>query len=123
MKNLSSLLFQLCVLCTITSCNPTSSVEEPCGAYPFDFTLVDYEPDWSPDGSKIAYVYNDTTRRRYSIYLMNPDGIAKRQWHLGGSNLSWSPFLMVYLNGLWQQGLVNDEDYYSERKNLNKTQH
>ncbi|MAB65664.1 MAG: hypothetical protein CL662_02405 [Bacteroidetes bacterium] len=88
----------------IISCNPATSVEQPCAACPFDFRLIDYEPDWSPDGSKIAYVHNDTTIRRSGIYIMNSDRTGKRSWQLGGSSPSWSP------DGQWiafeQQGQI-----------------
>ncbi|HAH51157.1 MAG TPA: hypothetical protein DCL80_07790 [Balneola sp.] len=53
----------------IISCNPATSVEQPCAACPVDFRRIDYEPDWSPDGSKIAYVRNDTSIEKNGIYL------------------------------------------------------
>ena len=104
MNKVVALLYCFIFSGLMISCNPTTSVDEYCVICPFDFRLIDYEPDWSPDGSKIAYVHNDTTIRRYGINLMNSDGTGKRSWHLGGSNPTWSP------DGQWiafeQQGQI-----------------
>jgi Tol biopolymer transport system component len=54
-----------------------------------DTDIVDFEPAWSPDGSKIAF------RRGPDIYLMNPDGTGLVNWSNYGSTTnggpSWSP--------------------------------
>ena len=48
---------------------------------------------WSPDGTKIAYAYKDTSTTPAEIYTMNPDGSGKAKitdnlgW--GHDNISW----------------------------------
>jgi Tol biopolymer transport system component len=52
----------------------------------------DYDPSWSPDGTKIAFTRLDKTDFSFNIYLMNADG--SRVAELIGNNArnpSWSP--------------------------------
>ncbi len=41
-------------------------------------SAADIQPDWSPDGTKIAFASN--SGGPYDIYLMNPDGTGKLAW-------------------------------------------
>jgi hypothetical protein len=47
----------------------------------------DFNPAWSPDGSRIAFVSN---RVNYGIYVMNVDG-TNQTWLANGNNPAWSP--------------------------------
>jgi Tol biopolymer transport system component len=52
----------------------------------------EYDPAWSPDGTKIAF--SRFTGGRYQIFLMNPDGSAAAQLTRGqgaASDAAWSP--------------------------------
>jgi TolB protein len=48
----------------------------------------DFNPDWSPDGSKIAFVSQRVPRS--GIYVMNADGTGQT-WLTEGNNPAWSP--------------------------------
>ena len=45
----------------------------------------DLEPDWSPDGTRIAF------ERDFNLYVMNADGSGAHQIVNGGSSPDWSP--------------------------------
>lgn len=59
-----------------------------------DHPGFDYQPDWSPDGSKIAFTRRECGSCEDHIYLVNPDGTglvrltAPGRYH---SHPSWSP--------------------------------
>jgi Tol biopolymer transport system component len=63
---------------------------------PFKGTLKDMgrgnSPDFSPDGSRIAYFLGDNARpdERPGIYVMNSDGTGRR-WLAAGERPKWSP--------------------------------
>ena len=93
------IILLISIILAIMSCDlaPHDSEADPppCAFCPFDFRATDYEPDWSPDGSTIAYVHSDTLPGKSGIYFINPDGTNIRQWYDGGATPSWSP------NGQW----------------------
>lgn len=73
------------------SCDNNSG-EEPCFICPADFSLIDYEPAWSPDGEWIAFMHGDTIPEKRGLYLISPAGNAIKQIGQGiFENLSWSP--------------------------------
>lgn len=59
----------------------------------FDFRLTDFEPAWSPDGEKIAYVHGDTLESTTGIYLIDVDSSYKRILFAGARAYSptWTP--------------------------------
>jgi Tol biopolymer transport system component len=52
----------------------------------------DLEPDWAPNGKRIAWTFTSTATRAASptIHTMNPDGRLKRRVDLGSAP-DWSP--------------------------------
>jgi Tol biopolymer transport system component len=52
----------------------------------------DFEPAWSPDGSKIAFWRDNGGSYGYDIYVMNADGSSQTRLTTGGNNYepSWS---------------------------------
>jgi Tol biopolymer transport system component len=90
---------------SIETCEPGADVQCPTDIYTVDTDdenvtrlttdpVADYQPVWSADGSRIAFVsaFNGTAT---AIYVMNADGSDVRQVssHDGGSDFSpsWSP--------------------------------
>jgi dipeptidyl aminopeptidase/acylaminoacyl peptidase len=76
----------------IYSMNPDGSGQVNLTRTPFE----DFGPEWSPDGSKIAFLTerDDTVNNRAEIYTMNPDGsgqlrITETPGH--ENNVTWSP--------------------------------
>jgi TolB protein len=59
----------------------TEDFEDPCFICPIDFSLIDYEPAWSPNGEWIAFVHADSAPGKSGIYLVSPDGQKIQQWH------------------------------------------
>lgn len=57
------------------------------------FSLIDYEPSWSPDGKFIAYYHLDKEISKNGIYIISPDGRENRLWHqgAGAETPTWSP--------------------------------
>lgn len=66
----------------------TTFYSQPCFICPINFSALDTEPAWSPDGSTIAYVGTGP-----AIYLIEPNGLNKRLWYAsaGVGSPSWSP--------------------------------
>jgi len=81
----------LLISCSILTNEKEDPYKPPCAFCPFDFRATDYEPDWSPNGTIIAYAHSDTLEGKSGIYFINPDGTNIRQWHVGGATPSWSP--------------------------------
>ncbi|MDD2550559.1 MAG: DPP IV N-terminal domain-containing protein [Bacteroidales bacterium] len=64
--------------------------ENPSPEEPFDFSTIDSEPAWSPDGQWIAFVHSSMPN--HGIYLISPDGEEIHLWHQGiASSPAWSP--------------------------------
>jgi Tol biopolymer transport system component len=53
--------------------------------YPADISVFGTDPDWSKDGTKIAYVSNG------NIFVMNPDGSDQTDTGIDGNYPRWSP--------------------------------
>lgn len=72
---------------------PTDGDKPPCLYCPFDFSLTDFYPAWSPDGTTIAYVHGDTALGKTGIYLIDTSGTNKRIVYAGSSasGPTWSP--------------------------------
>lgn len=65
-------------------------------------------PDWSPDGSKIAFDIGLGPKK--GIYLMDPDG-ANQQRAIDGRDPAWSPEgSRLYYTG-WTDSIVTDTTY------------
>jgi TolB protein len=57
---------------------------------PIDFSTIDIEPAWSPDGQCIAFVHGSMPND--GIYLISPDGEDINLWHQGNAETpTWSP--------------------------------
>ncbi|WP_026905146.1 TolB family protein [Pedobacter glucosidilyticus] len=97
MKNKHLIIVFLLVGITTLSCkkNKNSNAEEPCPGFckDFDFGLIDYQPEWSPDGKYIAYYHIDKEITKNGIWLITPDGKENRLWHsgVGAETPTWSP--------------------------------
>ncbi|MFU8845019.1 MAG: hypothetical protein ACNA7V_14540 [Bacteroidales bacterium] len=56
------------------------------------FRLTDSYPAWSPDGQWIAYSHGSSEPGLSGIYLIDPEGKNKKQFHAGtAGSPSWSP--------------------------------
>lgn len=57
----------------------------------------DYDPAWSPDGRRIAYVYSEDYRKGWNVWLMDTDGRNAAQLSKlpVGDQISWSPNSMM----------------------------
>jgi TolB protein len=55
----------------------------------------DYDPEWSPDGTRLVFYRSDPNRRLDALYTVNSDGSDLRRltrWHLNvGYGVDWSP--------------------------------
>lgn len=75
--------------------NTNSEKQQPCvgGCGVADFSLIDYQSAWSPDGKYIAYYHIDKEISKNGIYLITPDGSENRLWHrgVGAETPTWSP--------------------------------
>ena len=75
--------------------NTNSEKQQPCpgGCGIADFSLIDYQPAWSPGGKYIAYYHIDKEISKNGIYLITPDGKENRLWHrgVGAETPTWSP--------------------------------
>lgn len=97
LKGIHFLLF-ICLLgLLLGSCrkNTSSEKQQPCPGWcgvP-DFSILDYQPAWSPSGKHIAYYHIDKEISKNGIYLIKPDGSENRLWHrgVGAETPTWSP--------------------------------
>jgi TolB protein len=59
----------------------------------------DYDPSWSPDGSRLVFFRWDPVREKHALFTVNPDGSdlgRLTSWHLNpAQGVDWSP------NGRW----------------------
>ncbi len=75
------------ILLTLLACERN---EKPFIEEPFDFSTIDCEPAWSPDGQWIAFVHSSMPND--GIYLINPNGENLHLWHQGyAESPAWSP--------------------------------
>jgi len=95
---LSALLMVGCELLSSDTDNPDDPCSgdsigpglEPCNGV--GFRLTDFSPAWSPDGQWIAYSHGSSEPGVSGIYLIDPDGKNKHQFHTGSAGSpSWSP--------------------------------
>lgn len=96
---LISILFAIASSCTTSTEDP----DDPCsgnslgpGLVPCNgvgFRLTDSFPAWSPDGEWIAYSHGSSEPGVSGIYLIDPEGNNKQQFHAGAraSAPAWSP--------------------------------
>lgn len=102
----------------LNSCkkNTDSEKQQPCpgGCGVADFSVIDYQPVWSPDGKYIAYYHGDKEISKNGIYLITPDGKENRLWHrgVGAETPAWSPDgqWMAFSEGaqIWKKKLNGD---------------
>jgi len=86
--NLQLMLFALILL----SCGSEEDKDRlPCYDCPSNFTAIDYEAAWSPDGQWIAYYHEDTRPGYSGIYRIRPDGSDNTLWLPGAQTPAWSP--------------------------------
>lgn len=70
-------------------CNPE---EAPYFEPSLYLKIIDSDPSWSSDGTRIAYFHSDTSISKCGIYLIKPDGTENILWQQGlFESLAWSP--------------------------------
>ena len=55
-----------------------------------DYQGKEYSPDWSPDGQKIVF-YQDTSTKGLRIFTIRPDGTDRQLVVQDGKDPVWSP--------------------------------
>ena len=72
----------------------TSKTTEYVGA--FSYNSDDENPQWSPDGTKIAFTSNRDSYGHSDLFTMNPNGtdltdLTNTTGHTSGDNVTWAP--------------------------------
>ena len=98
MKPLNLIGFFLLAITAACDLGKPVRYEPPCyfDCTPF-FTVIDFEPAWSPSGDKIAYVHVDSALGQSGIYIIDTSGLISTAVFLqsGAYSPRWSP------DGLW----------------------
>jgi len=67
---------------------PRGATHEPTSLTQITFSNSDYDPDWSPDGTKLVFAHLDGEKQ--TLYIVNADGSGLQE--IGsGFDPSWSP--------------------------------
>ncbi|MDP2424613.1 MAG: DPP IV N-terminal domain-containing protein [Bacteroidales bacterium] len=81
-----------CFTIIFYGCTKNNEGEPPCADCPINYSIIDFEPAWSPDGEWIAYYHGDSRPGYNGIYLIRPDGTGNHLWQPRAVETpAWSP--------------------------------